>query len=391
MKKLSILLFEGILALHFFASCVDHSDLFESPQTPISKCLSEEEAIDIALSFVDLTRSEMDAVLYTEVITSDMIAQSQCETRAADQSLCIDTLMYLVKGLETPILLSAKRGNPVVYAIFDHREASLIDALRNPSDVNYGLLSILSKALLSSGLDYENDPNDNTDPTRPDDGYTGIHVTPVTVGPKIPVEWDQWSPFNRYCPTGCPAGCVAIATAQAMMVTRHVGRFNGIDLNYDSLIRMKDRSKMALYPAQADTIAMLVRQIGNAVGMDYSTDGSGARTSDAIDLFTFGGFMYLSTNKSNIRTTLEDYNDGIVIISSRTQTDFLGIPRGKGHCYVVDGFKIFQNGRDLLHVNYGQGPGYNGYFLSNLMAPYFTDDAPFTYPHEWKFYCLYNH
>lgn len=124
--------------------------------------------------------------------------------------------------------------------------------------------------------------------------------------------------------------------------------------------------------------------------MSYHSDGSSADTEDAVELFTNFGMMNLSRKKQNIQNTLQQYNDGIVIISSRTKNNFWGIiPRGTGHSYLVDGFIKRSDDLGYLHVNYGWGPNYNGYFLEDLMAPHFTDDAPKAYPHEWKFYCIY--
>lgn len=100
--------------------------------------------------------------------------------------------------------------------------------------------------------------------------------------------------------------------------------------------------------------------------------------------------MNLSTNKADIRKTLRDYNRGIVIISSRTKKNgIFGNARGKGHAYITYGYRIYSDGSDLMHVNYGWGPGYNGYFLTRLWAPYFTPNATNKFPHAWNFYCTY--
>lgn len=99
--------------------------------------------------------------------------------------------------------------------------------------------------------------------------------------------------------------------------------------------------------------------------------------------------MNLSTNKANIRKTLRDYKRGIVIISSRTKKSFLGIKRGSGHAYIVDGYRYYSDGSDLMHVNYGWGGGGNGYFLTRLLAPRFTSNAENKFPHAWNFYCIY--
>jgi len=39
-------------------------------------------------------------------------------------------------------------------------------------------------------------------------------------------------------------------------------------------------------------------------------------------------------------------------------------------------------------VIYGWGHS-NGYYLSNLMSPHWTSNAPEQFPHSWNFYCIY--
>lgn len=376
-------------------SCTDDafmSELSSNLPTKSTEILGEQEAIDFAMSYVGITRGTMSVNPCVESITTESIEGFAAKTRAAK----IDTLLYLVKGISTPVLLSAKRSNPTIYAIFDNPDISVQEALNNPNNSNYGFLAMLSNVLsMDSANGDDTDEDDSRSPEDEDLGGGGSGNGPITlvsnIDPKIPVEWSQLAPFNRYCPSNCPVGCVAVATAQAMMVTRHVNIFNGLDLNYESLIRVKNSSYQYSYAAQTDTIAMFMRLIGIAVGMDYSQDGSSAETSDAIDLFTIGGKMNKSTDKNNIETTLANYEDGIIVISSRTKSDFLGIPRGTGHCYLADGFKKYSNGKDLIHVNYGWGPGYNGYYLTGLTSPRFTEDATYRFPHEWKIYCIYNH
>lgn len=128
------------------------------------------------------------------------------------------------------------------------------------------------------------------------------------------------------------------------------------------------------------------------VDMSYSKEGSSASTDKLIKkLFTDYG-VKCSKDKKDIEWTLRGYKDGIIIISSRTKSDFMGIfPRGSGHAYVADGFKKFKNGTSLIHINMGWGGYMNGYYLENLVSPQFTDDVPeeCNFGHEWKFYCLH--
>lgn len=292
-----------------------------------------------------------------------------------------DTLLYFVEKVNNPMIISANVNcNPII-AILDNPNISFSEELKNPSDKNFGLLSIIDNA-----ISYNEDPQIGGSYKS----SRSINTVTEELQPKVPVEWSQNYPFNEYCPNNYPAGCVAIATAQAFMVTRHVGTFNNVPLDYDQLIKVKNASYASSYPTETNTIAMFIRQIGVAVGMKYGKNGSSAKTKDAIKLFTFNGMMNLSTTKRDIKKTLHDYARGIVIISSRTKKNgIFGNARGEGHAYIADGYKVFSDNSDLIHINYGWGSYYNGYYLSNLYSPHFTNDAPKSFPHAWDFYCIY--
>ncbi len=390
-----------LLLLNFtFYSCneniVEETDCVETEIATRSCALEDirtpEEAIQIALEFTNTqsTRSASPSAATTETITKQHFAPGGIAQNTPRVSS--DTILYLVKGVGDPILINAHSNGPTILATFDNNNFSFLDAINDPTPGVQGLIAVLSPILdekmqniQNLNGEYLNGSNLWTNFLPPSYGSST-----VIVEPKVQVEWGQWAPFNRYAPANCPAGCVAIAAAQAFTVTRHTQEFRGIPLNYDNLINVKSVYDMFTYPNETDTIARFVREIGDAVDMDYGENGSGAHTSDAIHLFTYGGVMNLSTSKRSIQNTLQNYHDGIVIISSRSEEDFWGlIPQGTGHCYLVDGFKKSSNDVGFMHVNYGWGPGFNGYFLENLLAPHFTDDAEYKYPHEWSFYCLY--
>ena len=43
-----------------------------------------------------------------------------------------------------------------------------------------------------------------------------VDIGSVIVGPLLTTTWNQWGPYNKYCPEGCPAGCYPVALAQLM-------------------------------------------------------------------------------------------------------------------------------------------------------------------------------
>ncbi len=121
-------------------------------------------------------------------------------------------------------------------------------------------------------------------------------------GIELPLKanWHQGAPYNYYCPeiiggsycNHARAGCVAIAAAQIMHYwswpPRGVGGDNGIDYsdNYDwknmaneyngSDGNWKDENDNKLTDSHTDAVAELCQEVGEACGMDYGCDGSGA-------------------------------------------------------------------------------------------------------------------
>lgn len=392
-SKLYFLFFFIILSC---SSCSDNTfeETEETPRNTRSvqqtEIITPEDASNIASEFFctlnpDTRASWQGNPNYTTVETITTLSLPEKNTSAND------TILYLVNNGITPILVSAASDGPGVLAFFDSPNISMSSILNNPSTNDQGLLAVLSPVLTDDmlGIHHFYDSIRTHHNGRFWDPSDPIIVT--SVEPKVKVFWDQEEPFNNYIPNNYLAGCVAIAAAQAFTVTRHVTNFRGLELNYDNLIKVKHSAFQLTYPSETDTIARLIRLIGDAVNTDYGAIESPANTNNAIELFTDEGLMNLSRNKGDIQRTLQNYNDGIVIISSRTETDFLWWQRGKGHAYIVDGFKKRSNDLGYLHINYGFGPGsINGYFLEDLMSPHFTEDAPYQYPHEWKFYCLYN-
>lgn len=398
----------GIAGILFFISCQKENVSPNLEKVGKQNIRTIADAKSVALQYYTgsakskaTTKSDTDVkptINEVQVLTSDMLNSTGLSYAKTKSSSSGDTLLYYVdfSGEKGGMIVSRNTQCEPVLAIFDEGDFSFQNVLQN-TDTNLGALSFILSA-----VDYNNSPQSFSiqQPDMPDDGSGGgggggyVPVTLVDeVLPKVRVEWSQsQDPFNRYTPSNYPAGCVAIAVAQAFTVTRHVGSFNGVNLNYNDLIQFRDFTFRNLFPSQADIAGQFVRQIGAAVGMDYDASGSGAKTSDGVKLFSNFGLMNVNTNKANIRSTLKNYSNGIIIISSRTKKPFLGISRGDGHAYIADGYRLYSNGSDLIHVNYGWGPGngnLNGYYLTVLSSPHFTADAPSSFPHDWEFYCIY--
>ena len=293
-----------------------------------------------------------------------------------------DTLMYSVNTQQSTLLIPAYAEAIPVFAELDNPEFEW-SALADVNGIENPLAHLVVPALDPDYWKIFEPWKDWDGPIGEEPRYEDI------VYPKLEVEWDQDEPFNNYCPNNYPAGCVAIAIAQAFTITRNWEYIDNMHINYDNLIKIKDEFHAKyIYPQTADTLARVIRFIGNATDMEYKAGGSKTNTADAVETM-FSHNMVVSDNYDKIRYALHQER-GIVIVSSRTRTHFLGIfPRGTGHAYIIDGYTLYYNGDSYVHINYGWGPGYNGYFMKHIFNPEFVHNAEHKYPYEMQIFSIY--
>lgn len=198
------------------------------------------------------------------------------------------------------------------------------------------------------------------------------------VAPLLTTAWNQDDPYSRL--TGYNyTGCVATAVAQIMYYHRWPERGKG---SYSYVVRSDNRTmsvdfsqsvyqwdkmlpkyntRMALADAKAcDAVALLMRDVGVSVNMQYSPTSSGAQTFMAAKaLKTYFNYSTSMLNKSDegaaaftqiLRKEIE--NGFPVYISGSVKSG------GSGHAWVVDGV----DKDNLFHMNFGWGGGGDGYF-----------------------------
>ncbi|WP_311440257.1 C10 family peptidase [Hoylesella buccalis] len=198
------------------------------------------------------------------------------------------------------------------------------------------------------------------------------------VAPLLTTAWNQDDPYSRR--TGYNyTGCVATAVAQIMYYHRWPERGKG---SYSYVVRSDNRTmsvdfsesvypwdkmlpkyntRMALANAEAcNAVALLMRDVGVSVNMQYSPTSSGAQTFMAAKaLKTYFNYSTSMLNKSDegaaaftqiLRKEIE--NGFPVYISGSVKSG------GSGHAWVVDGV----DKDNLFHMNFGWGGGGDGYF-----------------------------
>ena len=217
----------------------------------------------------------------------------------------------------------------------------------------------------------------------------------------LTTKWHQRSPYNNYAPAlklynseKAPAGCVAIAMAQIMNHHQYPAsaQFEGYyyqegvsDEAYQGNVNStyswpykdyynyyypegsNETVKINTSPREGNLVATLCRDCAYAVDMEYTHDGSGAPTynlpQNMIKHFTYskiGCHFYARTFYTPDEWHSIVYGElmkGYPFVYSGYD------PKSGGHAFVADGI----DAEGLLHVNWGWGGHYNGYFDMDLM------------------------
>jgi hypothetical protein len=106
----------------------------------------------------------------------------------------------------------------------------------------------------------------------------------------------------------------------------------------------------------------LLRDIGDAVNMQYGCAGSGAYMSDVAPAF-LNDFGYTSA-------TLADYN--YQVVKQQIGWNRPVVLAGGTHAWVCDGYRTYttcSTGSLFLHMNWGWGGQFDGYFAYGDWSP----------------------
>ena len=230
-----------------------------------------------------------------------------------------------------------------------------------------------------------------------------LKSAPATVAPLLTTTWDQGNFYNQYAPYNtadqqrCLAGCAATAMAQIMKYWNYPATGTG-SYSYNNsqpMYRYNYGNQSANFgtttynwaamPNSLDTtntdVAGLVYQCAVSVAMDFgdlNQGGSGAYVLQAdVASWQHSAQKSYATNFNYNGNTLQG-----VYAANYTSTDWLNLIKGElnegrpvqyqgdnqgsgGHTWVCDGY----DANDMLHMNWGWGGNYNGYFsVTSLSA-----------------------
>lgn len=209
-------------------------------------------------------------------------------------------------------------------------------------------------------------------------------ATPV-VAPLVKTKWYQLAPYNEMLPSASYlTGCVATAMAQIIKYHQWPERGHGSG-SYVSFYGEDDAAGLIPYDlspsvydfdnmrdiyldgnwsdAEADAVALLMRDCGFATHMQYTSSESSSFDQDCATAMSenFGYDAKVFTHFGTYRDTQkwvarmkEEFDNGFPVIMNGQATPF----GGGGHCFIADGYD--SNG--FMHINWGWNGDADGYY-----------------------------
>ena len=215
----------------------------------------------------------------------------------------------------------------------------------------------------------------------------------VDVDYLVPTLWGQGSPYNADCVfsrTTCYTGCVATAMAQVLYYWGVLQGYTHGSTSLPSYTTSSMRYSVAALPAldafdwsnleatytsatstaSQSAVAQLMRYCAQSVGMDFSSSGSGASSTDIVpalrDCFSYDSAVHYVSRSSFTAAAWDsvmyaEVSAGRPVLMSGIDGDEL-----VGHAFVCDGY---QASTGLYHFNWGWTGSYNGYFALEALQP----------------------
>ena len=226
-------------------------------------------------------------------------------------------------------------------------------------------------------------------------------------------QWDQGSPYNRYCPLKTdgsgrvPAGCTAIAGAQLLYYLHSLyglpmtmyseadcyGYVNGFQVFYynntSSVWSQMTTTNQTFSMLEEVPESPMISYIGSLISMDYGDNGSGALISDLVShVFNPMGYScsYGTYNESIVKNSL--LNEIPVIAGAFSSWIF-----GTGHDFVIDGYKITRIHTTTYHyyrtTDGACVPGFTDYYTHSYSDPEITAiKMNWGWWNQWSPYCV---
>lgn len=212
-----------------------------------------------------------------------------------------------------------------------------------------------------------------------------------SISPLLKSLWDQGEPYNEMCPmdngkrsvTGCAATSTAmvfhywkypsgISTQLPGYTTKtrkiHVDPLSPTTFEWNDMLNSYSGSYTS---AQAKAVAKLMRYVGQAEEMDYTSSASGASQSSTLRAaLTFGydsdaDILGKKNDESGV-VYYSDVNWAAMLqyeLSQGRPLIYMGVSKSNsGHAFNLDGYDA---NNDTYHINFGWSGRHNGYYALN--------------------------
>ena len=211
------------------------------------------------------------------------------------------------------------------------------------------------------------------------------------VEPMIKTRWGQDNPYNRFCTHDgykLLTGCVATSMAQIMNYHHYPDKGTGshsYSINYNNwgTVTYSSNFEDHIYDwgnmlddyiygyndIQADAVALLMKDCGVSVNMQYTTYNSGAYQYDMLQALknyfsysqdTYYQYRYGVTRDAWMEKVYSELDNGHPIAYRGNAGDGNG-----GHAFVLDGYDEDGN----VHVNWGWSGDGDGFFDIDALNP----------------------
>jgi len=290
--------------------------------------------------------------------------ETKAYTRSESSS---DTEPFYIFNVENNGGFVIVSGDDRMKSILGYAEHGNFDLNDMPENVRWWL-GQYEKAILSLN-------NTTPAPIVKRSATRGTSEAKEAIAPFITTTWGQHAPYNSQCPTynneNCITGCIATAMAQVMNYTKWPEGATSEIASYTTETLSLSVPKLSAttfnWDSMADDdIARLMRYCGQAVGMNYGLENSGAydaRIPGAL-IGKFGydnGIRIIYRNGYNSETwETMIYNE----LKAGRPVIYGGQSGNGGHSFICHGY---QDG--MFYINWGWDGWYDGYFALTALNP----------------------
>ncbi len=354
----------------------------------IAKPISEAKALETAKNFY-LTQNKLNKFPLASVLP--IYGKSQINAAAAKT---VDPYFYAINinGGSGFVLIS---GDDAAIPVIGYAQEGNYDQNNIPNSVEKWMAGyvvqiqeirakklVADASVLALWKKYENAPTANS------------VSFDASVAPLCATKWNQNPNYNASCPYDVSksqltvTGCVATAMAQIMKFWNYPAAGKGFhSYNHSKYGTLSANFANTTYnwssmpnsiSSSNSAIATLMYQVGVSVDMNYgvaSTGGSGAyvitNASPVTHCSEYALKQYFDYKTSLQGVERVNYTATAWINLLKAELNagrpilYAGFGNGGGHCFVADGY----DANDFIHMNWGWGGAYDGYFAINALNP----------------------